>query len=855
MPRILESIANGLCEQRLDSLPGATPLELAAFETLNVPRFARLDDYAGIWAIEPRYGRSLLARAKSIDLAAHVRQGSDRRADGDEPNRRTEYQTVSAGSNQKIAIVPLSGPLMKAVSSMDAGTSTVYTRRLIRKAAADPDVAAILLAIDSPGGTVSGTADLGADIAAADAKKPVFAFVQDLCASAAFWCGSQAAKIYVNDKTALVGSIGTLLVVYDQSELAAEMGIKTLVFGTGPIKGAGVAGAPVTEEQQAYFRNLVNETQIHFDAAVRRGRGLTSAQLEKAKSGGCYSAEEAVRLGLADGIRTMESVLDELAVEARRRSRADKSRTSTADPAATPASHRTTQPIQRSSAMNEQTPIDLGANVPAETTATAMEVSLRQGEVVTLPLGSTAGAGDREAAARDMERIAGIRRVTVGQESIGAQAIREGWSIEKAELAAMKASLPNVRAANPASVAPLIDRSRDRNCTHDVLSAALLLRSGIRLDNRAFGSGRGNLPSWLQAGINDPYRNQVMDAGHRYSTLSLLDLCRESIRLDGRDCPLSQDEIIRTAFSGGSLSNIFTTNVNAVLLAGYMEHPDTTVGWTREGEVPNFKSNERPRMKTEAGLTKLPRGGTADDMEVSDTAESYKIARYSGKLAVDEQDIIDDDLSAFARVAADMAVKAARLRPDLVYAILLANGLLADGLALFATGTGRGNLGSSSALASGTLKTAISAMMILQENGVNVAIEPTHLIVPPSLKWTAYELVNSTGIVVAGTAGTVTERGNFNALQNAVTPVAEARLENGVIDPDSGETYGGSATSWYLASVMAPTVEVGYRRGTGKAPSVRSYPLTNGKFGIGWDVTLDIGAKALDWRGLRKTTA
>lgn len=85
--------------------------------------------------------------------------------------------------------------------------------------------------------------------------------------------------------------------------------------------------------------------------------------------------------------------------------------------------------------------------------------------------------------------------------------------------------------------------------------------------------------------------------------------------------------------------------------------------------------------------------------------------------------------------------------------------------------------------------------------------------------------------------------------------IAEARLENGVTDPSSGVTNSGSASTWYLASTQARTIEVAYLRGTGRVPQVRAFRLDQGKWGLGWDVKLDIGAKALDWRGLHKATA
>jgi hypothetical protein len=132
---------------------------------------------------------------------------------------------------------------------------------------------------------------------------------------------------------------------------------------------------------------------------------------------------------------------------------------------------------------------------------------------------------------------------------------------------------------------------------------------------------------------------------------------------------------------------------------------------------------------------------------------------------------------------------------------------------------------------------------------------PRFLIVPPALVWRAKELLKSASVVIAGDTDTV--RGNYNALsEENIVVVPEARLENGVTAPDTGTAHAGSASTWFLAAAAAShTIEFAYLRGTGRAPVVRSFGLTQGRWGIGWDINHDIGAKALDWRGLAKVTA
>lgn len=273
-----------------------------------IPRFARLDDWFGTWAFEERSFAGLWDFLQRQDLTAHAHQF---RAQGQGAPPSGTLRLIDGKGGKRVAVVSLLGTLMKAQSSY-GGTSTVQARRDIRAAAADPSVSAILLAIDSPGGTVAGTADLAADVKAARKRKPVWAHFDDLGASAAYWVASQAGAVFANDATALVGSIGTMQVVVDSSGKAEKDGIKVHVFRTGPLKGAGAPGAPVTDGQVSHMQALVEKTQESFTAAVRGGRRLSDAKLAKVLTGGVWLAPEAQGLGLIDGVRSLDETLGEL---------------------------------------------------------------------------------------------------------------------------------------------------------------------------------------------------------------------------------------------------------------------------------------------------------------------------------------------------------------------------------------------------------------------------------------------------------------------------------------------------------------------------------------------------------------
>jgi hypothetical protein len=461
----------------------------------------------------------------------------------------------------------------------------------------------------------------------------------------------------------------------------------------------------------------------------------------------------------------------------------------------------------------------------------------------------------RASHAAEIVRVKGIKKVIAAfpdvkfkaaggvEVDLEAHAVAENWTADATELYAM-------RSARPA--AAIHSRSHEADCDTQTLQAAMMLNSGLALDNKVWGTMQAvamNLPAWMRRGLNDDARQKAMEAAHRFSAMSFVDFCREAVRLDGKQLSSNRKEVIQAAFSGSALSSIFTTSVNARLLVKYLETRDTTPDWTSETDVPDFKQNDRMTLAKGGGLDRLPRGSTANHMSRSDRSEAYKIARYAKQFVVDEQDAIDDNKQAIKDMPDEMGLAAGRLRPDLVYAILFANAALVDTVALFHST--HSNTDTSAALAAATLKTGITKVGLQTDNGVNLNLSPSHLIVPKTLDFTSKELINSSLIVITGS--TDSARGNENVLKAALQIVSDSRLDNGVTDPSTGTVYSGDTNDWFLAVSPAnggKTIEVGYLEGTGRVPQVRSFTLDRGQWGMGWDVKMDIGAKSLDYRSM-----
>lgn len=350
---------------------------------------------------------------------------------------------------------------------------------------------------------------------------------------------------------------------------------------------------------------------------------------------------------------------------------------------------------------------------------------------------------------------------------------------------------------------------------------------------------------------------QAADVAHGIRDISLIDVCRAVLERErgyrswqGERAVMA--EMARSGVSTSAVQGIFTTNFSASLLSGYDEAMDTTSAFTTEGTLQNFQLTERHRMLKGSAITRHARGGEAENVDFSERSESYKLGRYSGQFSVDEMDIIDDRFGALTQTPPeDMGMSARQIRPRLVYAILAANAVMSDSVALFHAAT-HGNLNTSSALTIANLQQSITALNTQTENGRNLDKGSGILfIVPEALSFDVDRFLTSTERTADA------DKGNKNTLLGRnLSWVSDAYLDNGVTDPATETAYAGSATTWYAArSQSRHTIEVGYRRGGGNAPAIRSWVQSQGCWGLGWDVVLDIGAKALDWLGLQKNTA
>ena len=212
-----------------------------------------------------------------------------------------------------VAILPVQGVIAKRMnlfSQVSGGTSSELIGRDFKQALADPNVEAIILAIDSPGGSVDGTQVLADTIAAARGKKPVVAWTDGAMCSAAYWIGAQADAVYAASDTVQVGSIGVVAKHTDVSVAESAQGLKTTEIVAGKHKRIASQYAPLTEDGRASIQAQVDYLYSIFVADVAKARGVSQEKvLQDMADGRVFIGRQAIAAGLVDGVSTLDDLI------------------------------------------------------------------------------------------------------------------------------------------------------------------------------------------------------------------------------------------------------------------------------------------------------------------------------------------------------------------------------------------------------------------------------------------------------------------------------------------------------------------------------------------------------------------
>ena len=215
-----------------------------------------------------------------------------------------------------VAVIPVRGVIGKRADiwmELFGGTSIEGLTQSFRQAMANPGVKAIVLDVDSPGGTVDGVPELAAEMLAARGQKKVTAVANGMAASAAYWLASSAQELVVTPSGS-VGSIGVFAAHEDFSGMLEAAGIKVSLISAGKYKTEGNPYEPLSAEARADMQAQVDAFYGMFVKAVAAGRKTTQTNVREGfGQGRMVLANEAVKAGMADRTATLDAVISEMA--------------------------------------------------------------------------------------------------------------------------------------------------------------------------------------------------------------------------------------------------------------------------------------------------------------------------------------------------------------------------------------------------------------------------------------------------------------------------------------------------------------------------------------------------------------
>jgi protease-4 len=216
--------------------------------------------------------------------------------------------TPTAVSAPHTAMVSVLGEIA-AGSPASAEAVTVS----LRAAFEDEAARAVVLLINSPGGSPVQAGMINDEILRLKAKhnKPVYAVVEETCASAAYYIAVAADQIFV-DKASIVGSIGVLMDGFGFTGLMNKLGVERRLLTAGENKGLLDPFSPMGDRQRAYAQRMLDQIHQQFIAAVKAGRGDRLKEDDETFSGLFWSGQQAVDQGLADRLGSLEFVAREI---------------------------------------------------------------------------------------------------------------------------------------------------------------------------------------------------------------------------------------------------------------------------------------------------------------------------------------------------------------------------------------------------------------------------------------------------------------------------------------------------------------------------------------------------------------
>lgn len=429
----------------------------------------------------------------------------------------------------------------------------------------------------------------------------------------------------------------------------------------------------------------------------------------------------------------------------------------------------------------------------------------------------------RAQAAAESRRIAGIRKLCVeNHPDIEADAIEQGWSITKTELAVLRSERP--KAPDQTQHSPRHDRL--------VLEAAACLSVGIE-----------------EKVLLASYGEKTLNAADPLRHIGLRELVAECARSEGIDVPRVFGDgtaTIRAGFSSMSLPSIMENVMNKTLLAAYQNTPIAAFDLCSVGTVTDFKEVARYRLLGTGGFEQVAPDGELKHGKLSEQKYSNKADTYGQILTLTRHDIINDDLSAFMDIPRQMGRSGAESIDDLFFTLLLKNaGFFSSSNANLLQGADTKFGPDALTVAKTTFRKQKAGPGGKPKDQKPINIRPEFLVVPVELETEAELLMGSSQLMIDA-QGSPTKIPVDNPHRNKYRIISTPHLSDSYYP-------GASAAAWYLFAnpQVLPAFEIVFLNGR-RTPIIERVEMPPNTLGMGFRSYIDFGVNSQDHRAAVK---
>ncbi len=610
-----------------------------------------------------------------------------------------------------VAVVPVIGttaPRMNLMMRYSGGTSTQIVRSQLERLAADNGVKAIVMDIDSPGGTAIGNVELAEYVfSQRDSDTPIYASINGLGTSAGYQTAAAAKKVFASPSSN-VGSVGVLLIHSESSKAAEEAGVKYTVIQAGEFKAVGNTVEPLSDKARSELQQRVDAYYAQFIGSVAKYRGVSVAEAqERFGNAKIHLAEAAASAGFIDGVATLQDVVSQVAGSV------------------TTPSQSTSVPVQKmgENHMNSQIKSALharglldSANASDEMAEVAVNAfcqlsgmerptdddgvlklltfAAEQQSTTNDSTQSTDTTQQPQLTQEDLDKAAKEERYRCeeirsqaaligldGDAKVVARAIEESWTPEQASAEFIKQMASQREDVDLTAGESAVDKF-----TQDAY-IALCGRMGI--DREADGSySNGMEPTQGSAACSrmkmvDIMKTSLMQANQKPSPLATdEDIAAQFLSMGGDISMAASND--PAYHGGGSFPNLLSALANKMLDRGMQIAETTYQTWTnRLPDIPDFK----PATIVAAGEFNLlplhPDGRPFEHSDMEEAVSWIEIESYGDEFVLTPKMLVNDNLDAFQQALRNKGIAHELTLNKLALDLLLSNPRTADGKALF----------------------------------------------------------------------------------------------------------------------------------------------------------------------------